>query len=92
MTGPGSFVVSQPFARYTKGHGIRQQPQIFWEFRQRTWFEAQLWTAGDKMRGHMAASESRTPAALRNALPLKLLSGGLRAPAAAQAANKKWLQ
>ena len=83
-------------------------------------FEAQLWAAADKMRGHMDASEykhvclgliflkyisnafeekreqplisriqkneeeSRTLAALRDALLPKLLSGELRVPAAAQ--------
>ena len=83
-------------------------------------FEAQLWAAADKMRGHMDASEykhvclgliflkyisnafeekreqplssriqkneeeSRTLAALRDALLPKLLSGELRVPTAAQ--------
>jgi hypothetical protein len=55
-------------------------------------FEAHLWPAADKMRGPMDASESSTLDALRDALLPKLLSGELRVPAAAQAANKKSLQ
>jgi len=53
-------------------------------------FEAQLWAAADKMRGHMDASEygaDRTLVALRDTLLPRLLSGELRVPLA-----EKWVE
>jgi hypothetical protein len=46
-------------------------------------FEAQLWTAADKIHGCMDASEFHTLAGLGDALLPKLLWGELRVPEAA---------